>query len=122
MCGFAGVSDGCVSLPAHPHSHTAGTSPPVTEPGPSTHGILAFKDGSVKKLKKKINPHFGNTQIHEMKSPVGRQGLCQPHSEPKETQLEPPQVVPYWTLVLKLVLPSGQSLLSAMWPEPQNRP
>lgn len=48
VCGFARVGDGCVSLPAHPHSHTAGTSLPVTEPGPYTRGIFAFKDGSGK--------------------------------------------------------------------------
>lgn len=48
MWGFASVSDGCVSLPAHPHSRTAGTSLPVTDPGPSTRGIFAFKDGSGK--------------------------------------------------------------------------
>lgn len=70
VCGFGSVSDGCVSLPAHPHSHAAGTLLPVTDPGPSSCGI--FQGRQWEELKKKINSHCGNAQIHEVMGPVGR--------------------------------------------------
>jgi len=38
-----------------------------------------------------------------------------------EGNLSFPQAVTYQTLVLKLVPSLGQRLLSAAWPEPQNR-
>lgn len=72
---------------------------------------LCFQGWQWEEVRKKINSHCVNTLIHEMMGPAERQGLCQPHSELRETQPEPPQVVPHWTLVLKLVLPQVSGCL-----------